>query len=303
MSDYKYNFSQFGQWDGDSGSYHNEYDQPPTPSVLPYLCHPSPLTPVPVSPPLVPVSTPAFIQEESPKLQYPIPSPFRVLSLLALVGVEEAITNPERAVSTLAHLPTPVLLSLGSHTKSLVLGLRLPTLQEFEELPVVPSPAPTVHAVSAPPHVPTPNSPINYEHIADLPPVVPTPSSEQENIPVLNSLFMPPPYVHLQGEHPHQFVAVITPQGESWQPVPQHIWQSFARVLFPEDLVRRGYVFPCVTPFRIHPPHIYCIVPNSINPVTHPNFPRLHVCLKVVIDTPCLDLPHGSMVQFPRRTA
>ncbi len=60
-------------------------------------------------------------------------------TLLALVGVEEAITNPECAVSTLTHLPTPQLLSLGSHTKSLVLGLRLPTLQEFEELPVIPS--------------------------------------------------------------------------------------------------------------------------------------------------------------------
>ena len=52
-------------------------------------------------------------------------------------------------------------------------------------------------------------------------------------------------------------------------------------------------MFPCVTPFRIHPPHIYCIVPNSIDPVAHPNFPRLHVCSKVVIDVPSLDLPHG----------
>ncbi len=295
VSDYEYDFSQFGQWDGDSGSYQNVYDQPPTPSVLPHLRRPSPLTPVPVSPPAAPVSTPVSVREESPELQYPVPSPFRALSPLALVGVEEALTNPECAVSTLARLPTPQLLSLGSHTKSLVLGLRLPTLQEFEELPVVPSPVPTARVVSAPPRVPTPDSPINYECVADVSPVVPPPSSNQENVPIPNSLFTPPPCVNLQGEHPHQFVAVITPQGESWRPVPQHIRQSFARVLFPEDLVRRGYVFPCVTPFRIHPPHIYCIVPNSIDPVTHPDFPCLHMCSKAVIDVPSLDLPHGSI--------
>jgi len=43
------------------------------------------------------------------------------------------------------------------------------------------------------------------------------------------------------------------------------------------------------------PPHIYCIVPNSIDPVAHPDFPRLHVCSKAVIDTPSFDLPHGSI--------
>jgi len=168
VSDYKYDFSQFGQWDGDSGSYSNVYDQPPTPSVLPHLRHPSPLTPVPVSPPLVPVPSPVSVREESPELQYPVPSPFRALSPLALAGVEEATTNPERAVSTLARLPTPQLLSLGSHTESFVLGLRSPTLQEFEELPVVPSPVPTTCAVSAPPCVPTPDSPIDYERVAEL---------------------------------------------------------------------------------------------------------------------------------------
>jgi len=90
-------------------------------------------------------------------------------------------------------------------------------------------------------------------------------------------------------------VAVTTPQGESWRPIPQHIQQSFARVLFPEDLVRRGYVFPCVTPFRICPPHIYVIVPHSIDPVAHPDFPRLHICSKQVFDLPCVDLPHRSI--------
>src|SRR6266702_4755776 len=257
-------------------------------------CPMSPLTPIPVSPPLVPVSTPVPVWEESPKLQYPDPSPFTPLSLLA--SLEEAIiTNPEHAVSTLAHLPTPTLLSLSSHTESLVLGLREPTLQEFEELPVVPSPVPTACAVSAPPCVPTPDSPINYECIADQGPIIPSPSFEQENVPVPNSLFAPPPCVNLQGEHPHQFVAVVTPQGESWQPVPQHIRQSFARILFPEDLMRQGYVFPCVTPFCIHPPHIYCIIPNSIDPIAHPDFPHLHMCSKAVINLPCLDLPHRSI--------
>jgi len=88
VSDYKYDFSQFGQWDSDSGLYHNVYNQPPTPSVLPHLRHPSPLTLVPVSPPSAPVSTPFFVREESPELQYPVPSPFQALSLCnATAGV------------------------------------------------------------------------------------------------------------------------------------------------------------------------------------------------------------------------
>ncbi len=73
MSDYEYDFSQFGQWDGDSGSYINIYDQPPTPSVLRHLRRPSPLTPLPVSPP---APSPVSVQEESPELQYPVPFPF-----------------------------------------------------------------------------------------------------------------------------------------------------------------------------------------------------------------------------------
>src|SRR6266702_3001667 len=54
-------------------------------------------------------------------------------------------------------------------------------------------------------------------------------------------------------------------------------------------------MFPCVTPFRIRPPHIYCIIPCSIDPVAHPDFPHLHICSKQVIDLPCIDLPHGSI--------
>ncbi|KAH9166536.1 hypothetical protein EDB89DRAFT_1910579 [Lactarius sanguifluus] len=48
VSDYDYDFSQFGHWDGDSASYYKECDHY-SPSVLPHL-HPKPLTPL-ASPP------------------------------------------------------------------------------------------------------------------------------------------------------------------------------------------------------------------------------------------------------------
>ncbi|KAH9161526.1 hypothetical protein EDB89DRAFT_1913836 [Lactarius sanguifluus] len=48
MSDYDYDFSQFGHWDGDSASYYEEYEHY-SPSVLPHL-RPKPLTPL-ASPP------------------------------------------------------------------------------------------------------------------------------------------------------------------------------------------------------------------------------------------------------------
>ncbi|KAH9166362.1 hypothetical protein EDB89DRAFT_1910773 [Lactarius sanguifluus] len=48
MSDYDYDFSEFGHWDGDSASYYEEYDHY-SPSVLPHL-RPKPLTPL-ASPP------------------------------------------------------------------------------------------------------------------------------------------------------------------------------------------------------------------------------------------------------------
>ncbi|KAH9161745.1 hypothetical protein EDB89DRAFT_2080374 [Lactarius sanguifluus] len=48
MSDYDYDFSEFGHWDGDSASYYEEYDHY-NPSVLPHL-RPKPLTPL-ASPP------------------------------------------------------------------------------------------------------------------------------------------------------------------------------------------------------------------------------------------------------------
>ncbi|KAH9177656.1 hypothetical protein EDB89DRAFT_1902273 [Lactarius sanguifluus] len=53
MSDYDYDFSQFGHWDGDSASYYEEYDHY-SPSVLPHL-RPKSITPL--------ASPPAFVQK------------------------------------------------------------------------------------------------------------------------------------------------------------------------------------------------------------------------------------------------
>ncbi|KAH9159803.1 hypothetical protein EDB89DRAFT_1915589 [Lactarius sanguifluus] len=238
MSDY--DFTQFGQWDGDSASYFNDGGQPPTPQNL------SKALPPPVS-----------------------------------------NTNTSSKTSTappLSGLPSPI--------------TRPTTPLEYEEEYNPEFDIRTQVAVRSTPRSPTP------ELVYPDPPSEPTPISRpqgplspppnQENI-LPAAFFRPPSCVNSRDEHPHQYTAVYTEEGESWRPASNSLKDYFQRIPRTTSIVLHPRIFPSVTPFRIPPPHLYTLLPRVLDPTAHPNFPALHICSKAILDLPSADLPLGTV--------
>ncbi|KAH9169724.1 hypothetical protein EDB89DRAFT_1908372 [Lactarius sanguifluus] len=272
MSDYNYDFSQFGHWDGDSASYYEEYDHytPPGPSrQSSQPCRlPSPLTPL--------TSPSAFVQEfvqgssttgtqyeytltdihgEPPSgLPSPISRPTTPRPATPLEYEGEAfpplfdIRTQVAVRSVPLREPTPELVYPDPPSEP------TPSLRPISAPPHIPSPPPRDQSrASTPPRVPTPDSPINYERVAEQSPVDSTATdlpSEWENI--LPASFSQPP-----------------------------------SCAFP--------MFPSVTPFHIPPPHLYTIFPRLIDPADATNFPPLYICSKAILDLPSANLPLGSV--------
>ncbi|KAH9166290.1 hypothetical protein EDB89DRAFT_1910789 [Lactarius sanguifluus] len=297
MSDY--DFSQFGQWDGDSASYFNDDSQPPTPHILPSI-----LTAHLTTSPLTPLASPsAFVQEfeqgsstTSTQYEYILTNVHGGL----LLGIPSPITHPttpleyeeeynpefdiqmQVAVHSTPHPPTPELVYPDPPSAP------APASCPVSAPPHVPSPPHT----TTPPCVPTPNSPINYKRVAELGPLSPPPN--QENI-IPTTFFHPPSCVNSTEDHPHQFTAVYTEQGESWHPASPSLKELFRRILRTTDIVLHPRIFPSVTPFHISPPHLYTLTPRIIDPIAHPNFPALHICSKAIYDLPSANLPLSTV--------
>ncbi|KAH9162344.1 hypothetical protein EDB89DRAFT_1913330 [Lactarius sanguifluus] len=229
----------FGHWDGDSASYHEEYDHytPPGPSRQSSQPRrlPSPLTPL--------ASPSAFVQEfvqgsstngtqyeytltdihgELPSgLPSPISRPTTPRPATPLEYGEEAFP-PEFDIRTQVAVrsaplrePTPELVYPDPPSEP------TPSPRPVSAPPRIPSPPPRNQSrASTPPRVPTPDSPINYERVAEQSPVDSTTTdlpSEWENI-LPASFFQPPSCINSPEEHPHLYTAVYSAEGESWRP-------------------------------------------------------------------------------------
>ncbi|KAH9069430.1 hypothetical protein EDB83DRAFT_2518590 [Lactarius deliciosus] len=317
-----YDFSQFGQWDGDSASYYQEddnyYPHPShcsaTRSTLTPPCAPSP-EPLRLPSPLTPIVSPsAFTQEfvegsSTSGVQYE----YIITNIYGepVTGLQSPLTHPgtprpatpleyeeefnpefdirtQVAVGSTPCSPTPELVYPDPPSES----------TPVEAAPECPSSAPSCipSRASVPPRVPTPDSPINYERVAEQSPPVPHIDlrDEQENIRLALPLFRPPSCLD-HPEHPHVYTTVYTPEGESWRLASESIREYFYRIPRTPDLFGASYTFHSVTPFRIPPPHVYTILPRLIDPAIHPDFPPLYVCSKAVVDLPSVDLPLGSV--------
>ncbi|KAH9161757.1 hypothetical protein EDB89DRAFT_2080343 [Lactarius sanguifluus] len=311
MSDYDYDFSQFGHWDGDSASYYKEYDHytPPGPSRQSSQPRrlPSPLTPL--------ASPSAFVQEfvqgsstSGTQYEYTLTDIHSELPS----GLPSPISRP-----TTPHPTTPLKYEEEAFPplfdiRTQVAVRSVPLRESTPELvyPDPPSgPAPSPRPVSAPPRVlsplphnqsrastppriPTPDSPIDYERVAEQSPVDSTTTdlpSEWENI-LPASFFQPPSCVNSPEEHPHLYTAVYSAEGESWRPASITVREHFSRIPLAPALARAFPVFPSVTPFRIPPPHLYTIFPRLIDPTDANNFPPLYICSKAILDSPSANL-------------
>ncbi|KAH9160602.1 hypothetical protein EDB89DRAFT_1914617, partial [Lactarius sanguifluus] len=182
VSDYDYDFSQFGHWDGDSASYYKEYNHytPPGPSRQSSQPRrlPSPLTPL--------ASPSAFVQEfvqgsstSGTQYEYTLTDIHGELPS----GLPSPISRP-----TTPHPATP--LKYGEEAFSPIFDIRMqvavqsaPLHEPTPELVYPDPPIPSSRPVSAPPRVPsppprtstplrvpTPDSPINYERVAEQSP-------------------------------------------------------------------------------------------------------------------------------------
>ncbi|KAH9160970.1 hypothetical protein EDB89DRAFT_2081057 [Lactarius sanguifluus] len=299
LSSDNYDFTQFGQWDGDSASYFNDDDQPPTPQVLPSI-----LTARLSTSPLTPLASPStFVQEfeqgsSTTGVQYEYV--LEDVRGTPLSGLPSPITRPttpleyEEEYNPEFNIRTQVAVRSTPRSPTLELvypdppSEPTPISRPVSAPPRVPSPPHT----TTPPRVPTPDSPINYERVAEQGPLSPPPN--QENI-LPATFFRPPSCVNSPDEHPHQYIAVYTEEGESWRPASNSLKNYFQRIPQTTNIVLHPRIFPSVTPFCIPPPHLYTLLPRTIDPAIHPNFPALYICSKAILDLPSADLPLGTV--------
>ncbi|KAH9166123.1 hypothetical protein EDB89DRAFT_1910894 [Lactarius sanguifluus] len=281
MSDYDYDFSQFGHWDGDSASYYEEYDHytPPGPSRQSSQPRRLPL-------PLTPLASPsAFVQEfvqgsSTTGTQYEytlanihgeppsgLPSPIsrpttpRLTTPLEYEG--EAFPPlfdiwTQVAVSSVPpREPTPELVYPDPPSEP------APLLRPISAPPRIPLPPPhNQPRASTPPRIPTPDSPIDYKRVAKQSPVDSTATdllSEWENI-LPASFFQPPSCVNSPEEHPHLYTAIYSAEGESWRPASITIREHFSRIPLAPALAR---AFPCSHPSLPSASRLLTCTPSS----------------------------------------
>ena len=174
-------------------------------------------------------------------------------------------------------------------------------------------PSPSAHSWHAAPVTPwdqsspRPFSPINYEAVArrvgyQSPPRAPSPEPhpDQENIPPV-PVRRPPPCIYSREIHPHQFIAVHTPQGEEWCPIDKVYQDSITNIRTAEQLCTVPPVFTGVIPFRQSAPHYLTIYPRQHRLAIAAGIQPLYACSQAVRDQSSPDLPLGSIKYNFRR--
>ncbi|KAH9033557.1 hypothetical protein EDB84DRAFT_1561629 [Lactarius hengduanensis] len=220
-----YDFSQFGQWDGDSASYYPEDDQPPTPQVLPHLRPPTTSVFRQSPPPLHFPSplTPVDFGGEEPVASTSGTQYEYVLTDIhgtPLSGLPSPITRPttpikeeEEEFSVEFDIRTQVAVRSTPHSPSPELVYPDPPSEPAPASRAVSAPPRVPSRTSIPPHIPTPDSPIDYERVAEQAP--PVPHFEQENLAPAVPLFRPPSCLNSPEDHPHPYTTIYMLRSDS----------------------------------------------------------------------------------------
>jgi hypothetical protein len=130
---------------------------------------------------------------------------------------------------------------------------------------------------------------LEQEHVAALRP--PSPPVDQENLAPI-PVPRPPSCLHATGQHPHQCIAVHTPQGEEWHPIVESYQGSIHNITTVQELSTPPPHFPSVFPFRSSTIHCLTILPHHPVTLSIGAIP-LFACSQAVLNLPSGDLPLG----------
>jgi hypothetical protein len=293
VSDYDY--TEFGNWDQDSGSYHVDYSPPSRPLDL-----------LPASSPLRYPTSPLGLN---------IPSLLEAALFIEQIGSPqgptayiEQVDSPQVAAAYIA--PSSPLTPIPE--RSVSPELRYPSSPRSikQESPTIRLVTPVPRPQSLPtefPLSPRPDSPIDYERVAQGEERISTPEAQpypfvdpllphpnQENIPPA-PIYRPPSCVNGPHEHPHLFTALQTERAEEWRPLDETNQDSFLTIHTIEDLCNVPPRFPGVLPFRIKAPHFITIFPRNHQVAINLGVAPITACSKAIHVPPCGDLPLGAI--------
>jgi hypothetical protein len=147
-----------------------------------------------------------------------------------------------------------------------------------------PSPQPPVSRTPSPlVNTPPPVPPSSLVQVVPSPP----PPSDQENIlPPLEEIveapldpYLPPACIQNPSPvHPHQFFLLDIDGQQVWRPVNEGQVTSFLNLPSHDDLLDHPTLFPTVTPFKGHSPHVALASPTDRWQSAIFDIPALHLC-------------------------
>jgi hypothetical protein len=176
---------------------------------------------------------------------------------------------------------------------------------------------PPSRSVSPSYHVrtPSPQPPVSRtpSPLVDTPPPVPPPSlvqvvplssppSDQENIrPPLAEVveaplnpYLPPACIQDPSPiHPHQFFLLDIDGQQVWRPISEGQVTSFLELPSHDALLDHPTIFPTVTPFKGHSPHVALASPTDQWQAAIFDIPALHLCSHAGYAPPAADTPLG----------
>jgi hypothetical protein len=162
---------------------------------------------------------------------------------------------------------------------------------------------------------PSPQPPVSRtpSPLVDTPPPVPPPSlvqvvplssppSDQENIrPPLAEVveapldpYLPPACIQDPSPiHPHQFFLLDIDGQQVWRPISEGQVTSFLELPSHDALLDHPTIFPTVTPFKGHSPHVALASPTDRWQAAIFDIPALHLCSRAGYAPPAADTPLG----------
>jgi hypothetical protein len=164
-------------------------------------------------------------------------------------------------------------------------------------------------------HTPSPQPPVSRtpSPLVDTPPSVPPPSlvqavlspsppPNQDNIrPPLEEIveaplnpYLPPACIQDPSPvHPHQFFLLDIDGQQVWRPISEGQVTSFLNLPSHDALLDHPTIFPPVTPFKGHSPHVALASPTDRWQAAIFDIPALHLCSCAGYAPPATDTPLG----------
>jgi hypothetical protein len=162
-----------------------------------------------------------------------------------------------------------------------------------------PSPQPPVSRTPSPlVDTPLPVPPPSLMQVVPLS----SPPSDQENIrPPLEEIveapldpYLPPACIQDPSPiHPHQFFLLDIDGQQVWWPISEGQVTSFLELPSHDALLDHPTIFPMVTPFKGHSPHVALASPTDQWQAAIFDIPALHLCSRAGYAPPAADTPLG----------